>query len=70
VLTVRGASGRPFSVVSRQPLTVPAGGVGVLRIRFAPGARRPYRATLGLTTNDPDERRLTVTLRGTGTRRR
>ncbi len=69
VLTVRGSSRPPFAVVSKQPLTVPGGAQRVVRVRFGPGAPRTFRGTLTLTSNDPDERRATVVLRGTGTRR-
>ena len=70
VLTVRGSSRPPFAVVSKQPLTVPGRARGpIIQVRFAPGAPRTFRGTLTLTSNDPDERRATVVLRGTGTRR-
>ena len=68
-LVVRPATRKPFAVVSRGPVTVPAGGQRFVRVRFAPGLARAYRGALTLTTNDPDSPRATVPLRGVGGRR-
>jgi subtilisin family serine protease len=68
-LTVTSASRPPFSVVAGRRLTMAAGARGVVRVAFAPRAARTYRATLTLVSNDPDEARMTVALKGTGTRR-
>jgi hypothetical protein len=68
-LTVASIARAPFSVVAGRRLQLAAGAKGVVRVAFAPRALRTYRMTLVLTSNDPDEARLAVALKGTGTRR-
>jgi hypothetical protein len=63
-------SGSPaFSVVSPQaPFNVPSNGQQMVTIRFAPTPNTPggQMATLTLTSNDPDEAKVSVSLTGTG----
>ncbi len=65
-LTVTATASRPFSVLAGRQLQVAAGGSGRIAVAFAPAARRAYRTTLTLSSNDPDERRVAVVLRGAG----
>ncbi len=69
-LTVTSSVPRPFSIVSGRTLRLAtAGARGRVVVAFAPPAARLYRATLTLTSNDPDEARVRVPVRGRGTPR-
>jgi subtilisin family serine protease len=68
-LIVTATARAPFSVVAGRRLALAAGARGVVRVAFAPRTARTYRTTLSLASNDPDEARVSVALKGTGTRR-
>ena len=52
--------------VARESVTVRSGGKELIAITFAPTEPKRYRDQITLTTNDPDKRTLTVSVRGQG----
>ena len=54
----------PFSVTSNNCGTVSAGGNCSISVEFAPSAEGSYSSAITLTSNDPDESNVTISLSG------
>ena len=54
----------PFSITSNNCGTVPAGESCVISIEFAPAVEGSFNSSITLTSNDPDEPNITITLSG------
>ncbi|WP_226703774.1 choice-of-anchor D domain-containing protein [Microbulbifer elongatus] len=54
----------PFSITSNNCGTVPAGGSCAISIEFAPAVEGSFNSSIMLTSNDPDEPNITITLSG------
>jgi hypothetical protein len=68
VLAISGltSSDAQFGVWTAVPLQVAPGAAQGIRIRFRPTAAGLQQATLAITSNDPDQARVEVTVRGNG----
>ena len=54
----------PFSITSNNCGTVPASGSCAIAVAFAPSAEGSFNSGITLTSNDPDESSVTITLNG------
>lgn len=61
------ATGGAFSLPSSAAFTVAPAASRSVTVHFSPSAAQVYSGTLTLTTDDPDNRTITVNLGGTGT---
>ena len=65
--TPNSAANMPaHSILASPPLSIPAGGTGVLKLNFKPTlANASYRATLSIYNTDSDEGTYKINLLGT-----
>ncbi len=65
-LNITGPNASDFFAVASLPLVIAGGSTGNIDVSFYPTAIGSYSATLGITSDDPDEATFNVALSGSG----